>query len=265
MLLTEFLHRLETLLPASTAMQGDRLGLQVQSGRSTVRRVLCCLDCTEEVVNEALTRGVDTIVCFHPLIFSPQTRIVDDNRIGHCIQTLIRNSICLISAHTNFDAHPQGTNEALARALGLEIESLLVPDALVSGHGMGVVCNAMGLSYQELLGRVRHVCTSPIRHSAVCPTPLQRVALVAGSGFSFFSQALLSGSQVFITADLKYHNFFQTEGRIALIDPGHYEMERFVPSALVELFQNACSDDADMTFMTTQLNTNPVRYYNGNE
>ncbi len=261
MLLSDFLQVLEQLLPAATAMQGDRLGLQVQSGRTEIQSVLCCLDCTEDVIDEAIRIGADSVLSFHPLIFGSLYSITDDLRVGRCVQKVIKHDICLISAHTNFDAHPQGTNQALANQLGLEVESLLVPDRTFPSHGMGVVCSAHSMSFQDLLYRVRKECSPVLRHSSWTPPSITRVAIVSGSGSSYLQQAIEARAEVFITADVKYHTFFEAEGRIAIIDPGHFEMEQFVPRAMASVLSDAMAGLPDAPALTqTQCNTNPIRY-----
>ncbi len=263
MVLTELVQHIESILPPDTAMEGDRLGVQVQSGQNSIHRVLCTLDLTEEVIEEAETIGANCVLCFHPLIFRPLRVIDNGDRIGRCVQRLIRSGICLISAHTNFDAHPQGTNFALATALGWSIDTTLVPDASRPGYGIGVLCSLPDLAFETVLARVSEVCNSSLRYSK-CPTEVvSKVAIVAGSGYDFLPQALASGAHVFVTADLKYHNFFETEGRLALVDPGHYEMEQFVPGAMASLLQESLGRHPDAPqFAVSSVLTNPALRWN---
>ncbi|MBQ3787449.1 MAG: Nif3-like dinuclear metal center hexameric protein [Bacteroidales bacterium] len=67
---------------------------------------------------------------------------------------------------------------------------------------------------------------------------MTRVALCGGSGASFISDAIAAKADVYITADLKYHDFQRAEGRIILVDAGHYETEQFAK----EIFYRAISE-----------------------
>lgn len=261
MLLKDFVRILEQTLPPSTAMEGDRLGLQVQNERNEVASVLTCLEITDEVLSEAVSLGCDCILTFHPLIFSPLYSLQSANRVGRCLLRAIRNDIAVVSAHTNFDAHPRGTNYLLAQRLGLGVERALVPDASVESFGMGVLCSTAPLRLEELVDRVRTVCSSPVRYCAGSDEAIRSVAIVGGSGSSFLRDALQSGAQAFITADVKYHTFHDAWGRIALIDPGHYEMEQFVPEGLAQMLTEVFRSAEDAPrFRSTSFNTNPIRY-----
>jgi len=135
----QFVQLLHTALPPETAMKGDRLGLQVQSGRTEITSVLVTLEVTDDVLSEAQNNGIDCIVTFHPLIFSPMISLQENDRVGRLCSGLIRSNIALVAAHTNFDAFPKGTSAILAEELGLKIERVLVPDKSIAGSGMGVI------------------------------------------------------------------------------------------------------------------------------
>ena len=220
MQLTEFNRLVDETLPPAAAMSGDAIGLQVDSRRGTASNVLVTLEVTDAVV--------------------------------------IRADIALLVVHTAFDAFPQGTNHILAEHLGLFDTEVLVPSD-VDRHGMGIVGTlASPRTMQELVATVATVCGSPVRYLPSPTDPIQRVALVGGSGISFYDDAVRSGADVFITADVKYHAFHAADGHIGLIDPGHYEMERFVPDGLIAALKPLVP--ADVTLLAGTVNTNPVRY-----
>ncbi|HET7153468.1 MAG TPA: Nif3-like dinuclear metal center hexameric protein, partial [Candidatus Kapabacteria bacterium] len=83
------------------------------------------------------------------------------------------------------------------------------------------------------LRTVKKVCGIPaVRAVGDLRTKIKRVAVVGGSGGSFLSDAIRSGADAFVTGDVRYHTFRAAEGRIALIDAGHAETERFVADGL---------------------------------
>lgn len=239
-------------------MSGDAIGLQVDSRRGTASKVLVTLEVTDAVVQEAVDHDCDVILSFHPLIYGPLVRIDREDRVARLVAELIRQDIALLVVHTAFDAFPQGTNHVLAERLGISVSGLLVPSD-VEGHGMGIVGTlSEPMSVDALVDRVAMVCGSPVRFLPGPADPIQRVAIVGGSGISFYDEAVRSGAEVFITADVKYHAFHAAHGHIGIIDPGHFEMERFVPEGLIAALTPRLG--ADITLMASTVNTNPVRY-----
>ena len=70
---------------------------------------------------------------------------------------------------------------------------------------------------------------SLIRHTRLLGRPIRRVALCGGSGAFLLNRAITAGADAFITGDLKYHQFFDADGRLVLADIGHYGSEQFTP------------------------------------
>jgi dinuclear metal center YbgI/SA1388 family protein len=259
--LTEFLEIIERELPHGTAMEGDRLGLQVQSGRREISSVLVCLDVTAEVIREARELGCDCIITFHPLIFAPLFSVSESERVGQLTSELIRSRIALVSIHTNFDAFSQGTSEILAEKLGLEVTGVLIPDPNYEGRGIGAIAASLEpLRPEELLRRISTVCAAPLRFTEPVTEFIRSIAIVGGSGTDFLKQVLKTGADAFITADVKYHTFHSANGQVMLIDAGHYETEQFVPEGITGLLK-ILFRGFDIQFYTTKILTNPVRYY----
>jgi putative NIF3 family GTP cyclohydrolase 1 type 2 len=74
-----------------------------------------------------------------------------------------------------------------------------------------------------------------IRHTRLLDTPVKRVAVCGGSGSFLLNRAIQAGAQVFVTADFKYHEFFDADGRIIIADIGHYESEVHTKELLVDV------------------------------
>jgi len=79
-----------------------------------------------------------------------------------------------------------------------------------------------------------------------------------GSGGFLLKQAIASGADIFITADYKYHEFFDAEGKIIIADIGHYESEQFTQQLL---FDQLHKKFPALDMKITSVNTNPVRYF----
>mgnify|MGYP001614975412 CR=1 FL=1 len=261
MLLNKLLKIIEEKLPAASAIEGDRIGLQVQSGVNEVKKILITLEINPAVLKEAINKNCNCIITFHPLIYNPLTTITDNDRVGYFVSLLIKNSIALISIHTNFDTFSEGTSKILAEKLDFKVIGFLKPDIHFLDTGMGVIAiSEKPLNEQELLVRVYKICKSPLRYSFLHKTKkIDRIAIVGGSGTSFINNALNSGAQAFITADISYHRFHEVNGKMMLIDPGHYEMEQFVPAGLAKLLTETLSSSTQI--LLSNVLTNPVKYY----
>ena len=100
--------------------------------------------------------------------------------------------------------------------------------------------------------------TELIRHSALLDKPINKIAVLGGSGSFAIADAKRAGADVFITADLKYHDFFSAENSIVLADIGHYESEQFTKNLLVAYLTKKISNFA---IVLSKTNTNPVKYF----
>lgn len=263
MLLEKLLNIIEVNLPAASAVEGDKIGLQVQAGRKKVENILVTLEVNDAVLKEAGKLKCDCIITFHPLIYNPLERITDNDRVAALSSELIRKSIALISIHTNYDAFSEGSSKNFADKLGLNIIGFLKPDDYFENTGIGVVAKSgKSMTTEELIQRIYKVCKSPIRFSGIKNLKkIEKVAIVCGSGTSFLENAISSGASAFITADITYHKFHEANGRIMLIDPGHYEMEQFVPEGISALLKKQLNKNDYSAIYVSQTVTNPVRYY----
>ena len=109
------------------------------------------------------------------------------------------------------------------------------------------------------LGFVKEKMKAPvIRHTALTGRPIKKVAVCGGSGGFLLKQAIAAGADIFITADYKYHEFFDAEEKIVIADIGHFESEQFTQQLLCEIIQNKF---VNFAVRLTKVNTNPVKYY----
>ena len=99
---------------------------------------------------------------------------------------------------------------------------------------------------------------SVIRHTAFTGRPVTTVALCGGAGSFLVPHALGAGADIYITADMKYHEFFDAEGRLLIADIGHYESEQFTINLLAERLEQKFPTFA---VRKTAVQTNPVLYF----
>ena len=87
---------------------------------------------------------------------------------------------------------------------------------------------------------------------------MKKVALCGGAGSFLIPKALVEAADVYVTADIKYHEFFDADGGLLLVDIGHYESEQFTISLLHEVLGQKFPTFA---ILKTGVQTNPVRYF----
>ena len=96
-----------------------------------------------------------------------------------------------------------------------------------------------------------------IRYRTASHKKIKRVAACGGAGVFLLRHAINAGADVFITADVKYHDFFETNQQITLVDIGHFESEQFTIDLIYDLLIQKFPNFA---ILKTKLNTNPVEY-----
>ncbi len=126
------------------------------------------------------------------------------------------------------------------------------------GSGMvGTLPGKMGMPdfMRFLKERMKTDC---IRHTAFTGTTVEKVAICGGSGSFLLKDAIRAGADVLVTADFKYHQFFDAEGKIVIADIGHYESEQFTS----EIFETLLKEKfPTFAILLSNINTNPVKYY----
>ena len=356
---------LESVAPSSLQESYDNSGLLTGDLKNDVNGVLITLDCTEQVVDEAIARKSNLIIAHHPIIFSGLKQLTGKNYIERTIIKAIKNDIAIYAIHTNLDHILNGVNGKIADKLGLTGRAVLSPkpaqlaklttfvpvesvdqvlDAIHEAGG-GNVGNYSNCSfkvdgegrfkpnetanptigekdeltkvaesrievifpnynktkvvqalkqahpYEEvayyltqldnenqetgagLIGTLdkpmdgqsflamlkERMSLNCIRYTQLPDKPIQKVALCGGSGSFLLPQAKASGADVFVTADFKYHDFFDAENEILICDIGHYESEAFTKELLYEMLNKKFTNFA---VNLSEIVTNPINYYN---
>lgn len=126
--------------------------------------------------------------------------------------------------------------------------------------GMGMIADLEPSQPEEdFLNFVKNkMKASLIRHSKLLNKPIQKVSVLGGSGAFAIGAAKAAGADIFITADLKYHDFYSAENDIVVADIGHYESEQFTKTFLVDYLSKKITNFA---IILSKTNTNPVKYF----
>ena len=363
MKIKEVFSLLEEIAPLAYAEDFDNVGLLVGNQENDLTGVLVCHDALEQVIDEAINKKCNLVVCFHPILFSGLKKITGKNYVERSIIKAIKNDIAIFAVHTALDNHQNGVNKIFCNALGLVNTKTLIPKqnfirklttftipenvekvrnalfdagagkignyddcsftsqgigsymgnensnpeigerfefveaqeikievtfekhlesrilkALFSNHvyeevayeiydlknshqniGLGMVGELENpMSENEFLNFVKtKMQCGIIRHSNLLERPISKVAVLGGSGSSAIKDAINAKADIFLTSDLKYHNFYESENQIVLADIGHFESERFTKDYIVDFLNKKITNFA---IVLSEENTNPVKY-----
>ena len=142
-----------------------------------------------------------------------------------------------------------------------EVAYEVIPLANNNQHiGMGMIGEFDAeMSENSFLENLKTCMGTPfIRHSSLLDKPIKKVAVLGGSGSFAIGAAIRAGADAFVSADLKYHDFFTAENNILLVDIGHYESEQYTKNLLVEYLTKKIPNFA---IILSKTNTNPVKYF----
>ncbi len=123
----EIIRVLESWAPPKLAESYDNVGLIVGGSDVEVSGVVVSLDCTEEVVEEAISKGCNLIVSHHPIVFKGLKKLTGKNYVERTVLKAIKHDIALYAIHTNLDNVSSGVNKMICDKLGIERPSILSP------------------------------------------------------------------------------------------------------------------------------------------
>ena len=354
---------LESIAPRQLQEDYDNSGLLTGDASWNVSGVLLSLDCTEQVVEEAIQQGCNLIIAHHPIIFKGLKKLSTSHYAGRAVIMAIKHDVAIYAIHTNLDNIAEGVSKRMAEKIGLKnlhvlspaketlmklvtfvpagsakqvldelhkagagqignykncsfqstgtgtfmptgdsnpsigqinrqehveetrlelifpfYSELAVMDALRKSHpyeevahyltklenenseiGAGIVGDLENpLEPIEFLRRLKiNMNTSCVRHTKTTDAKIKKVAVCGGSGSFLLSRAIAAGADVFVTADFKYHEFFDADGKIIIADIGHYESEQFTKDLIKDVLSKKFTTFA-INFSKTI--TNPISY-----
>ena len=203
---------------------------------------------TPDVIHEAVSLHANLIVTHHPFIFSGIKRITPANTTGSMIFSLIQNNIAVYAAHTNLDNLSNGVNGILAFQLGLTDCHILRPMSETSSPdiGAGMIGNLpYPIPVSAFIDHVKACLGLPfLRVSDLASPAVSRVAICGGSGSFLIDDAIRQHADIYLTGDIKYHDFQRAEGRITIADIGHYESEQFAKQLFYSVISKKFSNFA---------------------
>lgn len=257
MKIKEIVSALERFAPLPLQDGFDNAGLQIGLTEAEATGALLCLDVTEAVVDEAIALGYNLVIAHHPLIFRGCKSITGSDYVERCIIKAIKNDIVVYAAHTNLDNAPGGVNFKIAEKIGLK--KVRVLEAKEGEAGAGVIGELDEPETEtEFLKRIKKTFeVECLRHNKLTGREIQTVALCGGAGAFLMPLAIRQRADVFITGEIKYHDYFGHEGDLLLAEIGHYESEQYTK----EIFYTIIRDLFPyFEVQMTKINTNPIKY-----
>jgi len=364
MKISDVVRLLEETAPPAYQESYDNAGLLTGNPQWDCTGIICTLDATEEVINEARRKNCNLVVAHHPIIFGGLKKITGRNYVERTVITAIKNDVAIYAIHTNLDNIIQGVNNKIADKLGMINRSVLAPKtgelmklytfvplehaervrsalfeagggnignysetsfnaegtgtfkgndaaspyvgergmrheekeikievvfaaylqknmiaALLKNHPYEEVAYdlvALANSYTQVGSGLVGYLPAPvaeeqflqqlklafglkvIKHTPLLGKPIGKIALCGGAGSFLTKNAIASGAGIYITADVKYHEFFDACGHLVLADIGHWESEQYTIDLLFDILQ---SKFPTFAVLKTEVKTNPVEYF----
>lgn len=255
MLVRDFLNLIDSFAPFSLAQDWDNSGLMVGNYDSQVNKIAVNLDPTFEAVISAYQNNCNVLLTHHPLLFRPVKKIDTNSELGKTISEALKHNINIISVHTNWDITNCGVNFTLANLLGLSEIKNFNPENI---GVIGFLQNS--LSLEELLTKIKNSWN--LSHldfyADIHKNNFLKIALCGGSGASFWRDAKNYNADIYITADMKYHELIDANNSglpIALAE--HGEMERASLPQLAKIIQDF---NLDVILLDVKALNLPVRF-----
>ena len=354
---------LEKWAPPYLQESYDNSGLIVGREDWNTDGVIVALDCTEEVIDEAIEKDISLIVMHHPIVFNGLKRFNGSTYVERVVMKAIKNDIAIYAIHTNLDNVHWGVNAKIIELLGLGKHKILNPmknslkkfqvyvpsthvesvelavfsagggrissyeecsfksngiGSFKGGKGTNPVIGKVGkrefveemklefivpvfmvkdvesaartahpyeemafewlaiennatlygagavgelkepLEFKVFLDRIKTIFGTTLKYTAPPRDTVQRIAVCGGSGSFLLDAAKAVDADIFITSDYKYHQFFDADGTISILDIGHFESEQFT----IDLIADRLSEKfPKFAVLKTAVNTNPIQYY----
>ncbi len=203
----------EGFAPVELAEEWDNSGLLVNCG-GEVRGVMCTLDITSAVIQEAERTGCQLIVAHHPVIFKKIARVSR----GDLVYKLVRKHISALCVHTNLDAAPGGVNDILTAILGLQDTQVFAQVGRMGTLRQEMSATRLANHFAERFSaRVRFVDAGK---------PVRKLAVLGGSGGGLVGEMLKEGVDCLLTGEADHHDAIDAkEAGVSLISAGHFSTE----------------------------------------
>lgn len=254
---------LDAVFPLNTQDEWDNSGLIVGHSDGELTGVLFTVDITLERVQEAISKGCNMIVAHHPILFRGLKRLNGTTNEQQTIELAIRHNIALCAFHTPADKSSLGLSNALGRLIGLADMRTFIPSKTSQDVGYGVVGTLSApMQLQSFMAMLsQKLSCKCIRYNQYSGS-IRQVAICTGSGSEFIADALHQKVDAYITADVKYHQFQQPDGRMLIADVGHYESEEMSKKLFLDVITERFAEkNPNFALCMSDTCGNVIKYY----
>ena len=253
--------KIEEMAPIFLKEDYDNVGIMVGDPKQNVKKVLLALDCTNEVIDEAIHNKCDMIIAHHPLLFRRPKSIVKGELLGDKVFRLIKNDITLYACHTNLDSARNGINKTIVDMLGFESDEIIEchDEKQYKDCGIGrIVRLNESISLNDVIQRVKNNLNINNLRVAKGKKQIETIAVINGSGQDFFDGAQKLGADCIITGDTTYHFVSDyKEMGVSIIDAGHFGTEFLVFLKTLEFLKEQFKD---VEFIDSKKSKDPYEF-----
>ena len=241
----EIYNFIDSIAPFNTAEEWDNSGLLVGDENKTVNKIVFALDCTNDVIEQAISCDADLIVTHHPVIFKPLSEISAD-----ClVYKLIKNDLSIICAHTNYDKAIEGVNDILCYSVELE------KFVHIDGTCLNVGELSTEMNSDEFAQFVKSKLNGIVRYNSI-EKSVKKVAVCSGSGSDYLALAKELNCDALLTGDGSHHSFLDAdEMGILLVCAGHFETENIAIKPLADKIRNNYDIECVVAVQKSPINT----------
>ena len=234
MKINDVLNAVNELAPFDSACEWDNCGLMCGDRYADLTNALVTLDADMHALEQAKSNGCTLVISHHPLIFDGLRSVTADTPVYR----FIREGIAVISAHTCLDAAKDGINDLLAAYAGIQNPEPLMMDGCALGR-YGCVSAEEPELYIDMLKENLPSC----RADCVISRPIERAAVVSGSGGSALPLLSRYGCDTLITGEAKHNHFVYAENNgLNLLTFGHFETENIIVNPLAKRLSEMLPD-----------------------
>ena len=260
MKLIDIQYVLEDWSPISNAEDFDNVGLLVGDPSAIIEKALITLDTTQNILDEAINQNCNLIITFHPFLYKGDESLKSEEYVDEIIVKALKHNINIYAIHTNLDNNPKGVSFQIAKRLGLKNLEIMIKKDEKENVGMGMIGDLeIEKTETDFLNFLKDKMEiSNLRHSNLVGNNIKRIGVLGGSGSFGIEEALNKNIDCYVTADLKYHDFFKSNNKMLLVDIGHYESEKYTKELILNYLNKKIPKFA---CVIAKSRTNPVNYY----